>query len=105
MKDKLRAMLVDAIIGDIPTVYTSDIDPDDIEPLSDEEMAEIDAEADDYQISPERQAQINAWAKEFGQWAGYCCGMKARGLEPLDWYEWQNMAEKPTLPDNTEQLS
>lgn len=104
MRDRLHKILVDAIIGDIPTVHTfspDDQDEDNLEDyVSEEEIAEIEEQVKHLRPpTPEEQEELAEKARVFGAWAKYYIGMKACGRVPLDWYEWTNMQVKPTAPE------
>lgn len=93
-KDKVDKMIVDAIIGDIVDL---NFDDDEIEPITDEEIAELDA-LPVRELTPEEDARFKATINECMAWLKYRLHMEALGLPYLDLYEWHNMAEKPTVP-------
>lgn len=97
-KDKVDKMLVDAIIGDIVDL---NFDDDEIEPITDEELAEIEA-LPIRELTPEEDAGFKAVISECMAWLRYRLAMEARGLAYLDLYEWHNMAEKPSVPEEGE---
>lgn len=104
--DPVDQMIVRHIIGDIRVAFDpDDVEFDDIEPVSDEEVAEIDAyyEANKHLFpdpTPEETERFIAHGMKIFRFTVYKLEAKKRGLPHLDLYEFMNMAVEPTVPED-----
>lgn len=97
-------VIVRAIIGDIPVALTIEEMEDDWEDITDEEIAEIEA---DYQAhkddfpppTPEETERFVQQGMKMVRWIFYKQEMERLGLSHLDRYEYMNMAIEPTVPE------
>lgn len=101
--DPVDKLIVRTIIGDIREAF----DPDDIgeiEPATDEEVAEIEAEyeANKHLYPDPTQEELDrfmATGMKILRFVTYKQAMQKRGLSHLDFHEYMNMAVEPEVPE------
>lgn len=103
--DPVDRLLVRAIIGDIREAFDPTSDEfDDIEPITDEEADEIEAdwEANKHlypEPTPEETERFVAMGMKVVRFILYKQDMQKRGLSHVDYHEWMNTAVEPTVPE------
>lgn len=104
--DPVDKLIVGSIIGDIREAFDpTSIEFDEIEPATDEEVAEIEA---DYEANkhlfrdptPEETARFIATGMKIMRFTLYKLEMEKRGLSHLDFHEYMNMAVEPIVPED-----